>query len=98
MYLIITILAAIVATIIWYVKAPQDEYKLSLLSLILWGAALMWFIDHLVAYLREGGQFLEISLDAALLGLFVVIFALLVWEIVLLVSDPKKVFKRLWQG
>ncbi|HAP94133.1 MAG TPA: hypothetical protein DCM26_05865 [Desulfotomaculum sp.] len=98
MFFIITALAAIVATIIWYVNAPEDKYKLSLLSFIFWGATLMWFVDHVMAYLIEGGEFFEITLDATLLGVTVVLFGLLVWMIVLLVSDPKGVFKKLLKG
>lgn len=97
MWFIMTALAAIITTAIWYVKAPHDKYKLSLLSLIFWGATLMWFIDHLMAYLMEGGEFLEVNLDATLLGISVIIIALLIWEIVLLVSDPKGVFKKVWK-
>ena len=94
MWLIMTSLAAIITTIVWYVKAPKDKYKLGLLSLMFWGATLMWLVDHVMAYLTEGGEFFEINLDATLLGISVIIFALLVWLIVLLVSDPKGVIKR----
>jgi len=95
MWLIMTALAAIIATAIWYIRAPGDKYKLGLLSLILWGATLMWLVDHVMAYVMEGGEFLEINLEATLLGLSVIILALLVWEIVLLVSDPKGVLRRI---
>lgn len=98
MWLIMTALAAVITTAIWYIKAPEGKYKLGLLSLIFWGATLMWFVDHVMAYLAEGGEFFEINLDATLLGLSVIIFALLVWEIVLLVSDPKGVLKRIRKG
>jgi peptidoglycan biosynthesis protein MviN/MurJ (putative lipid II flippase) len=98
MFFIITALAAIVATIIWYVNAPEDKYKLSLLSFIFWGATLMWLVDHVMAYLAEGGEFFEISLDATVLGVNVVLLGLLVWIIVLLVNDPKGVFDKLLKG
>lgn len=94
MWLIMTALAALITTAIWYIKAPEDKYKLGLLSLLFWGATLMWLVDHVMAYITEGGDFFEISLDATLLGLSVIILALLVWGIVLLVSDPKGVLKR----
>jgi peptidoglycan biosynthesis protein MviN/MurJ (putative lipid II flippase) len=98
MWLIMTSLAAIITTAIWYIKAPEDKYKLGLLSLIFWGATLMWFVDHVMAYLTGGGEFFEINLDATLLGLSVITLALLVWEVVLLVSDPKGVLKRVWKS
>jgi peptidoglycan biosynthesis protein MviN/MurJ (putative lipid II flippase) len=93
MWLILTSLAAVVTTVIWYAKSPGDKYKLSLLSLMFWGATLMWFVDHLMAYLTEGGEFFEINLDATLLGISVIILALVTWLIILLVSDPKCILK-----
>jgi hypothetical protein len=95
LWLIMTALAAIITTAIWYIKAPEDKYKLGLLSLIFWGATLMWLVDHVMAYITEGGEFFEINSDATLLGVTVIILALLIWESVLLVSDPKGVFKRI---
>jgi peptidoglycan biosynthesis protein MviN/MurJ (putative lipid II flippase) len=89
-----TALAAVITTAIWYVRAPEDKNKLGLLSLFFWGATLMWLVDHVIAYLTEGGEFFEINLDATLLGVAVIILALFVWEIVLLVSDPKGALKR----
>ncbi|MDD5313173.1 MAG: hypothetical protein PHO26_09090 [Dehalococcoidia bacterium] len=93
MFLIITALAAIIATVIWYVHAPEDKYKVGLLSWFLWGATLMWFVDHVMAYLAEGGEFFELNLDATMLGISVLILALVVWMISLLISDPKGVLK-----
>ena len=93
MWLIMTALAAVITTAIWYIKAPGDKYKLGLLSLIFWGATLMWLVDHVMAYLTEGGEFFEINLDATMLGVSVIILALLVWEIVLLINDPKGVLR-----
>jgi peptidoglycan biosynthesis protein MviN/MurJ (putative lipid II flippase) len=98
MWLIMTALAAIITTAIWYIKAPEDKYKLGLLSLFFWGATIMWLVDHVMAYVTEGGEFFEMNLDATLLGLAVIILALFVWEIVLLVSDPKGVLKRALKG
>jgi len=94
MWLIMTALAAVITTAIWYIKAPDDKYKLGLLSLMFWGATIMWLVDHVMAYITEGGEFFELNLDATFLGFSVIIIALLVWEIVLLVSDPKGVLKR----
>ncbi len=94
MWLIMTALAAVITTAIWYVKAPDDKYKLGLLSLFFWGATIMWFVDHVMAYVTEGGAFFEINLDATMLGLSVIFLALFAWVIVLLVSDPKGVLKR----
>ncbi len=94
MWLIITALVAVITTLIWYIKSPEDKYKLGLLSLAFWGTTLMWLVDHVMAYATEGGEFFETNLDATMLGISVIIVALLVWLIVLLISDPKGVLKR----
>lgn len=95
MFLLITAAAAIISTIIWYVHAPEDTYKVSTLCFIYWGATLMWLVDHIVAYRSEGGEFFEITVDAAMLGVTVVLCGLAAWLIVLLVKDPKGVFKKI---
>ena len=95
MYFIITAFAAIVTTIIWYVNAPEDKYKLSVLCFIYWGATLMWLVDHIIAYMNEGGEFFEITLDATLLGITVVLCGLLAWVIILLIKYPKGIFKKI---
>jgi hypothetical protein len=93
-WFLLTALAAIIATALWYVNAPEDKYKLSLLSFIYWGATIMWLVDHVIVYVQEGGEFFEIDVDATGLGLSVLLLGLFVWVIVLLVSDPKGVLKR----
>jgi hypothetical protein len=93
-WFLLTALAAIIATALWYVNAPGDKYKLSLLSFIYWGAAIMWLVDHVIAYVQEGGEFFEINADATGLGLSVLLLGLFVWLVVLLVGDPKRVLKR----
>ncbi len=95
MFFIITAAAAIVSTIVWYVNAPGGKYKLSVLCFIYWGAALMWFVDHVMAYLAEGGEFFEMTPDAAALGAVVVIAGLIAWLVVLLAKDPKGIFNKL---
>jgi hypothetical protein len=94
MWLILTALAAIITTVIWYVRAPKDTYKVGLLSLAFWGATVMWLIDHIMSYLSEGGEFFEVSTDATMLGVSVIVVALIVWLFVLLISDPKGVIKK----
>jgi len=94
MWLLMTALAAVITTALWYVNARDDKYKLGTLSLIFWGAAIMWFIDACIAHFAEGEKFFEMTADAALLGLSVIILALAVWGILLLVSAPRGIFKR----
>jgi hypothetical protein len=97
MWLILTAFAAIITTIIWYVKAPEDKYKLGILNLAFWGATIMWLVDHIMAYLTEGGEFFELNQDATMLGISVIIFALVIWLFILLISDPKNVIKSIFQ-
>ncbi|MDD5093234.1 MAG: hypothetical protein PHV74_02500 [Dehalococcoidia bacterium] len=95
MWLLMTALAALIASILWYVNAPEDKYKFGLLSLLYWGATLMWLVDHVKAYtLDTKADFFETDADATALGFCVVLMGLLVWLIVLLVSDPRGVWKR----
>lgn len=93
MWLLITAFAALVTSALWYVSSPSDKYKLGFLSLIYWGATLMWLVDHVMAYTQEGGQFFEINADATGLGMSVLILGLFIWLVRLLVSDPKGVLR-----
>jgi len=95
MWLIILTLSAVIATAVWYSKAENDKYMLKFLSLILWGAAIMVFVDHLMGYLIEGGEFIELTVEAGVLGVILLTAALTIWEITLLLKDPKGVlYKR----
>mgnify|MGYP006977939765 CR=1 FL=1 len=54
----------------------------------------MVFIDHLVSYITEGGEFIEVTVESATLGFVSIITALIVWEIALLIKDPKQIIRR----
>lgn len=93
MTLVITLLAAVVATIVWYALLPNKTYCVGALALMYWGAALMWAVDG-IACLIEGEAFIEIvdkaaMLDDAILGFLVVVVGLVAWMIYLLIKDPK---------
>ena len=94
MTLIITAIAAIVATIIRFAKSEvADRFHLGFLSLMFWGATLMWCVDGF-ACLAEGEPFVELvdtaaMADDALLGLCVVVLELVVWGIVCVTKQPK---------
>ncbi|OYT38098.1 MAG: hypothetical protein B6U89_06340 [Desulfurococcales archaeon ex4484_58] len=94
MWLLILSYAALIATILWYRNAENDEYMLKFLSTILWGASIMFFIDHIYGWINEGKEFFEISIDAAILGFTLLYIALLLWLTILLIKDPKRVFKK----
>jgi len=91
-----TTLAAVIATAIWYISDEAREiYNIGFLNLILWGTAIMVFVDHVIGYLSEGGEFIETTPDAILLSIIMLIAAILIWEIVLLIKDPKGVLKSI---
>ncbi len=92
MCLLITAAAALTATLLWYFLFPQKELRLSMLSLVYWGAALMWTVDGFFA-VAEGEWFLDLSANDALLGLVVVLCGLVVWLISVLWCDPQKRFR-----
>jgi len=100
MTLLITLTAAIIATIIWYNDTATDRNrKLGMLSLIYWGAGLMWFVDSVVEYLELGAEFFtpaaEDMLNDTYLGFSVVVLGLIIWLIAFLIKDPDGVFKKL---
>ena len=88
MCLLITVLAAVIATIVWYVKIPKNLYNVGTLCLIYWGASLMWLVDAFFC-LTEGEPFLDISLNDALLGFVVALCGLVAWVVILLLKGPK---------
>ena len=98
MTLLITIIAAIIATVVWYTNEQRDAYKLGTLSLMYWGASLMWFVDFVAEYTELKADYFvqEIAdiLNDALLGLTVVAIGLVAWIVILLIKDPKDVFKK----
>ena len=98
MTLLITIIAAIIATVLWYTKEERDTYRLGTLSLIYWGASLMWFMDFVFEYAELKAdyfvqEFADI-LNDSLLGVAVVALGLIAWLVILLIKDPKGVFKK----
>jgi hypothetical protein len=78
MCLLITLAAALAASLTWYRKGRDEAMKLETLSLMYWGAALMWMVDGFFR-LAEDEPFLELTLDDVLLGLLVVACGLLAW-------------------
>jgi len=94
-WLIILAYSAVIATILWYSRAERDVYMFKVLSLILWGAAVMVFVDHVIGYLSEGGDFIEITPDAVVLGFIMLLTALIIWMATLLIKDPRRVLRRI---
>ena len=98
MTLVITLLAAAIATIAWYAKSPNNSLHIGTLILMYWGAALMWCVDG-IANLMESEAFIEIvdtaaMFDDAVLGAVVVVAGLVAWSVYLLVTDPKRSMRK----
>ena len=98
MTLLITIIAAAVATVVWYTNEKRDTYKLGTLCLIYWGASLMWFVDFIFEYAELKAKYFVQTFDSilndSLLGIAVVTLGFVAWIVVLLIKDPKGVFKQ----
>lgn len=98
MTLLITVIAAAVSTLVWYMNKNRDAYKLGTLSLIYWGASLMWLIDFIAEYAELRAEYFNMEfadiLNDSILGLSAVTLGFVAWLVVLLIKDPKGVFKE----
>lgn len=97
MTLLVSLFAALITTAIWYKKQPDNEMRLGVLCWLFWGASLMWLVDAIFEYAELGAEYFAPALkDMAndlFLGLSVVALAMIIWLIVLLITDPKGVIK-----
>ena len=75
--------------------------KLGILCFMYWGASIMWFVDAIFEYAELKAAYftpaLEDMVNDLYLGLSVVALGLIVWLVVLLVKDPRGVFKTMFQ-
>ena len=98
MTLLITILAAVVTTLIWYSSEKARELRISTLVFMFWGASLMWFVDAVVEFIEIRAEYFtpaaEDMLNDAFLGVSVIALALVIWVVMLLIKDPKKVIAK----
>ena len=97
MTLLTTVFAALISSIILYRKEEARKLQVGTLSLMYWGASLMWLIDAVFEYTELGAEsFVPAPLDMLndfYLGLSVVALGLIIWLVILLVRDPKGVVK-----
>lgn len=91
MTLLITVFAAVISTIVWYVRT-ESNMKIGILSLMYWGASLMWLVDAIREYIEIGAEYFSPApadmLNDTYLGLSVVALGLVIWLIILLIKDP----------
>ena len=98
MTLLITIFAAVIATVIWYVR-KDDSMKLETLLFMYWGAAIMWLVDAIFEYAELGAEFFTPAaadmLNDSYLGLCVVALGLIIWIVMLFIKDPKGIIRKM---
>ena len=101
MTLLLTVIAAVTATVIWYVR-PQSKMKIGTLCLMYWGASLMWLVDAVVEYIEVGAEYFTPAtadmLNDAFLGLSVIVLGMVIWLAVLLIKDPEGRVKAVLKG
>ena len=97
MTLLVSVLAAVITTVVWYTDNRRSELKLGILPLMFWGASLMWFVDAIFEYVvLKDAYFTPEPLDMLndlFLGLSVVALGLVIWLVILLVKDPRGVVR-----
>lgn len=95
MTLLISTLAAVICTVIWYKSAPKNELRVDILCWMYWGASLMWLVDAVFEYAELKAEYFTPApadmLNDTFLGLSVVVFGLVIWMVLLLIKDPKGV-------
>lgn len=94
MTLLTAVFAAVISTVVWYRSAPGDNMKVGVLCWLFWGASLMWLVDAVHEIMEIGARYYfdpapADMLSDLFLGLSVVALALVIWVVVLLVTDPK---------
>lgn len=99
MTLVISTIAAVVFTFLWYRNSPENIYRYDIPSFMFWGASLMWFVDFVFELFEEGVEYFEIStadlISDTVLGIVIVTVAMVIWVVVLIAKDPKNVlFKK----
>lgn len=97
MTLLITIFAAVVATLVWYTKPALRDLKVGVLCWMFWGASLMWMVDAVFEFSELGADYFAPAgvdmLNDSFLGFSAVALALIIWTVIVLVTDPRGTVK-----
>ena len=98
MTLLISSLAAVISTAIWYSSEKAREMKVGMLCWMFWGASVMWLVDAVFEFIELKAEYFTPAfsdmLNDAFLGLSVITLALIVWIVYLLIKDPNGVIKN----
>ena len=97
MTLLLTVFAAVAATVGWY-NRKDDALHLGVLCAMFWGASLMWLADAIFEYAELGADYFapaaEDMLNDSFLGLSVIALALVVWIAMVLIRDSRGVVRK----
>ena len=98
MTLLVTVLAAVTATVIWYVSERARGLQIGMLCYLYWGASIMWFVDALMEYAELRAAYftpaLEEMVNDLFLGLSVIALGLVIWVVRFLMKDPEGVVRQ----
>ena len=98
MTLLITVFAAIITTVIWYMSSQRKTLRLGTLALMYWGASIMWFVDAVFEFIELREEFFSPSqadmINDSYLGFCVVALGLIIWLAIVLIKDPKGVVRQ----
>ncbi|MEM0492896.1 MAG: hypothetical protein QXS02_02925 [Candidatus Thermoplasmatota archaeon] len=95
MWLITTLSAAVICSVLWILTSKK--YRLDLLSLMLWGSTIMILVDHILGY--DGEEFVTMETEGVItnsitLGVLMLIPIILVWLIILFIDKKNKNIAR----
>ena len=97
MTLLITVIAAVITTAVWY-NRKNNDMQLHVLMFMFWGASLMWLVDAIFEYAELRAEYFTPALDDMIndtfLGFSVVALALVIWIVFVLIKDPKGVIRK----
>ncbi len=92
MTLLITLIAAVIVTVLWYVNPTARLLKVGLLCYMFWGASMMWMVDAAAEYIELRSAYFtpafEDMINDAFLGCSVITLALVIWAAYVLFKDP----------
>ena len=97
MTLLITVFAAIIATLVWYTR-KEDTMRIIWLVWMFWGASLMWLGDAIFGYMEDGADYfvpsIEEMVNDGFLGFSVIALAMVIWLAAVLITDPRHRVKK----
>ena len=81
MTLLITVIAAVISTAVWY-NRKNNDMQLHVLMFMFWGASIMWLVDAIFEYAELRAEYftpaLEDMINDTFLGFSVVALALVI--------------------